>query len=343
VCRSNLASSVYFSSSNFPSPHNSFNDNFQTFQSKEDRHRALSFAEFFDWPYFAKYWAVRNLTCVLLDELEVLKSPILERIQTVDRPWGTRNDQGIKELFQNSGFKLPLEANTTLRFNRFKTVALSNYYQYSRDAESPRIMRLLFQVAESLRPTSSLIRELVTMLQSQMPENYSAIHLRVEGDVAASFEEFTKQADEALTQMKTSQCYLSLYNEEKHIFEKPLFIASGIIFNPEGASESEDEARKREYVLMKLKEIGVSNIFYRSNLISAIPLRDAIGSKLRFLKSFALEQLAWIDFIILRECSCFIPSSGRESSFSYMVQRMKEIGNRQFSTQVKPPLSGWGV
>ena len=322
----------------------SFDDNFQTFQSNSDRHISLSFADFFDWPHFSSYWAARNLSTVLLDELEAMRSPILDRIQTVNRPWGVRDDEGVKQLFRQASFDFPLKKNTTFRFDDKKAVALYNYFQSGNDPENP-LMQLLVQVEESLRP-NSLIRNLVALLQSQIPDNYYAMHLRVEGDVTGgSFEDFSKLVEQSIAAMKESECYLSSFNAQTNLFETPLYIASGSL-NPDGEIVSEIDEEKRKYILTRLKEVGVKNIFYRTQLVASLPIESVVGSQFRRMKGLFLEQLAWIDFNIVRDGACFIPSYGRESSFTYMILRLKEIKNKIFSTEIRPPhseLQYWGV
>ena len=63
------------------------------------------------------------------------------------------------------------------------------------------------------------------------------------------------------------------------------------------------------------------------------------------VETFSLEQSAFIDLNIIRHSHCFVPAHV-ESSFSYMVMRLKEFDRRVTRTgNIKPPHDGfynWG-
>ena len=57
------------------------------------------------------------------------------------------------------------------------------------------------------------------------------------------------------------------------------------------------------------------------------------------------EQNAYVDLLIARRATCFVPAH-KKSSFSYMAQRLNEIEREQFGTDIQPPHRdhmSWGM
>ncbi len=277
---------------------------------------------------------------VLLEDLETIKSPILNHIVEVSRKiYGPKDDKQLIDLFRASSISVPLQPNTTIRITGFRHGSL---YNYRSKGDSPNTipMQLLLQFHASLRP-NKLIMNLVHMLRQQLSKEYVAVHLRLEGDTVRTMDDFVKEVEIVLQKVIASDCYKAYgvnHSTARWYFASGVFLPLGV------NGTSQDQSRKM-HLLERLKHYGFQHIMNRNKLQLELEKRESSPELLNLLHHLTIEQQAFVDFNLVRRSICFVPSH-KESSFSYMVMRMNQLDTGATEVyKIAPPNDGfyeWG-
>lgn len=150
--------------------------------------------------------------------------------------------------------------------------------------------------------------------------------MRVEKDVYEDDTTFDRQLPLIIKYIKLDRC-LSAHNGNDSFPQ--IFVASGLFSTNStiNAKETPSSLYRKERVFKALKAAGFHDIMTRSS--------DYSSQKNRFYA----EQQAYIDLLILKKASCFIPAL-HASSMSYVVQRFRSFDNGDFGGDLlKEPCS----
>jgi len=270
-----------------------------------------------------------------------------------------QKDQVLIRMLQRSGITYPLsDEKMVLQFDAVRP-KFTGLYNFWKGGLKNKLQ--LLRVHRSLQPAEDM-RLLVDLLLSNLPRDFFAVHVRLEGDYLLYEKEksFEDELQAAFTAIKSHRCVKEYLHTNGRL--PAVYVASGI-FNGSIAASTEHQKRG-ERLIEALTSVdgtaadgdrasvfaGFHRVYTREILLESIAAQNHGGSGVTTdklnenneksatkredlyhrMQHLLPEQAAFVDLLISRSkaCSCFIPSH-YESSFSYMVQRMKSLDRDQ--------------
>lgn len=306
---------------------------------KHSEWKRIPFSSFFHWEYFHQYWKKRGIDTI--EQLEYDYCFPSKESVVINRTQGffplSRGD--LLLMIAQANLSLPVKPNTTIQLlANHGFVTLIDHWENK---------SLHLEIHNSLKP-SPLINQYVFQLQSILPKQYFAIHLRLEEDLLSSQEilNFTEELHSAFYHIINSKCFQSLkshfnstLNHTVYDNPPPLYFASGIFkhypFYPQKGKQGQPKDSKSDSLssfFHKFKEYGFQYLVNRDLLWSKRKRQYHYDTKLLprdnnnpyQTPSFVPEQYAYIDFLMSKKSYCFIDAH-RGSSFSYFVERSKYL------------------
>ena len=273
-----------------------FDQSFSGFYNIQSGRHALPFSAFFDLEHYQAYWQRHGLQVIQMDPNE------LANITLVHLPGFQKRTYSETELTLLAlHHSAPSTAVEQLRVLEFvpSLVATYNFHQ-----GAPEYIDLRM-ASESLRPSPN-IASAVDALITQLGQPYIAVHLRLEVDMITAVPEFLEALAEFVNAVLVKQ------SEER----KPVYLATGLF-------QSGMDTTRGDIVALTFRHAGIE-IQHRES-IARSAMADGDSSLSDLLSSMMPEQLAMVDLQMMRHaCDTILPTR-KVSSFSYMVQRLRNL------------------
>jgi hypothetical protein len=342
----------------------------------------LPFSSFFDWYHFSNFWRMRGVEMIEGHQYRRCpESPDkLKPINLIRDPpsWPFDFQTKMKMLAFNN-VSNPLPENIMLRlispqkFLHFAFVfefpaLLIDIFLSLQPA--PLLVKYIRLIQEKILDLISLYNQ-----ENKIKEvYYVATHLRLENDFQSRYSQLDrmKAHSKAIEWMINNHTCLSTWPRDPHnpnklLHPPPLFISSGLWAEKVDLQETLKSFRNgsvtkeaaynvsvtswQDFTLYLLYEAGFEQVFTKETIIYELEKQsqstqantDSAEESIDFISYHALlpEQLALIDLYLARYAPCFC-SAYSSSSFSYWVQRMKDLANHKHLHIAKVNLKTYG-
>jgi hypothetical protein len=289
--------------------------------SKRPIRSNVSFDHFFDLEHYRKFWNSLNVTKVVTEEeyntcFPQNSAATFERIPqflAINKRW-------ILAMFQQfQGLRLPLTEGTAYRTRgEYKMTGLYDFW-YDKNMFS--------HTYKSIKP-SPAIANATRYILKVLPKPFIALQMRFDNTAygnsmsSASAKAITSRL---LPSVSESVCFKNLLDEQN---ESPTAFSSAkgwpptvyVIASVEPMSDI--EKHRMGTFFHSLKNIGVE-VIATNKIYSDYALKNPSLS----LENLSIEQLNYVDFLVAKQASCFIPSSV-PSVLSYLIKRFRKFDKK---------------
>lgn len=303
---------------------------------------AVAFSSFFDVRHFVAYWAKHKKAVITSQDSEICLAGnrTIVKIKRVPDFFPIQKSE-FSSLLGLSKVKFPFQSNQTVVIDSpNKFVAL---YWFWND------LPMLQYVHTSLKPAPQIDRFVQAILK-ELPRGFVAIHVRLDsGSMAALANSSSAETKSTFVQhILDSHCLSEVAKfDNSFVDPPPIYLVTNAIGHHHhhhtggkkrpGASLStgslssnaDDKAR---LLMTELSSLGFHLIHTKTTLTELITMKlleksfegKPVGGDANVFHRLLPEQLTYIDMLVSRASSCFIPSH-IPTTFSYLVERFRKF------------------
>jgi hypothetical protein len=289
--------------------------------SEEPVRSNVSFGHFFDLEHYRNYWSSFNDTKVVTEEeynacFPQNSAATFERIPqflAINKRW-------ILAMFQQfQGLRLPLTEGTAYRTRgEYKMTGLYDFW-YDKNMFS--------HTYKSIKPSPAIATASQYVLKV-LPKPFIALQMRF--DDTAYGNSLSSASVKAITlkfvqSVNESFCFKNLLDEGSEIptsfssaenWPPAVYVITSVEF-----MNGNEKQRARKF-FNYLRKTGVK-VIATNKIYSDYALKNPSLS----LENLSIEQLNYVDFLVAKQASCFIPSSV-PSVLSYLIRRFRKFDRK---------------
>lgn len=311
----------------------------------------VSFSAFFDSNHFIWYWSQHKLDVVTSQfyyfcfqrEGAPFKHEAI-RLNRVPEFTPLKSHEFSKLLATNKArFPFPNHHLVTIE-GRFKMIGFYNFW------DNLPMLQYVHQSLKPAVPIEKFSRSILNILST----HFIAVHLRVDEEAfpisalpsSGTLDVKPEAFLNIINHIKQSACFHDLPHLNNEIFLDPpaLYLMTNTQYS------NKNDRRKLKSIIDELNALGFVNVFTRKKLVDQFYIkrqnfkannmnnnlhkntlsngRSAIAVEshddLALYKMFSSEQLQYIDMIVSRQASCFIPSL-LPTVASYLIKRFAQL------------------
>ncbi len=317
----------------------------------------VPFSTFFDHDHFVWYWSQHKLQVIDYQDYFFCfgretspynhSSLVLKRIPD----FSPFHPHEFAKLFLENNLPITFPNHQRISFDgKYKMIGLYNFWN------DPTMLSYVYQ---SLKP-AKMIEQFSNALLSVLTNNFMTIHLRVDEEafptssLPSSTGEKSLEFLQLINTIKFSTCFKQLQHINHELFIDPPTIY--LITNVRAGSK--DDKKKVKAVIDELHSLGFLNIYTRRRIVDrfchftkkAKTARLSVGAvkdtsshigamqmqmnlpklieDLHLHEQLSPEQLQYVDILVGRSSSCFIPSF-LPTLLSYIIKRFNRLEHQQ--------------
>jgi hypothetical protein len=280
----------------------------------------VSFDRFFDLQHYRTYWNSFNGTTVLTEQEYNICFP-QNPVVTFERipQFYAINKRWILAMFQQfQGIKLPLIKDTTYRTRgEYKMTGLYDFwYDKNMFSHTYRSIKPSPAIANATRYILKVLPKPFIALQMRF-DDIAYNHSRSSSSIKAITSKFAQYVNESL-------CFTQLtdeFNESSTSFSSTKEWPPTVYVITSVEPMTENEKHRMGRFFHSLRRMG-GKIIATNKIYS-----DYVMKNPSLLEDLTIEQLNYVDFLVAKQASCFIPSSV-PSVLSYLIRRFRKFDKK---------------
>jgi hypothetical protein len=339
--------------------------------------RSVHFSTFFDFKYFTTYWSKKKISAISkrvyarcftgLDNdidpmnvhgketkgkhnvLQITRSPTFAKF----------HQKEMKGLLQSHNLSYPLPRHSLIKIvSPFQFFGIYSFWDN---------LYLLQNVHRSLRPTAA-IKDTVKALLNLIPaKEFIALNIRVDDELfapqgkALSSEDEAKEIKRVVGIIRSSSCLTDYWMDKNLGVMNPLLTPPVVYLTSNARPHSMDDKRRVRTFIEELAKAGIQRIFTRKFLYdhymkkvstssssqssavnSAAPGKKTKAFDLSQMKKFSYEHQSYIDMLMSRTSTCFIPSP-TSALTSYLIQRFRKFDQNIYESFPEVNSTTYGI